>query len=230
MSRLDFATKKLLFRAFVASWKLVDKTDYRVFTPSTRERQVSAEAVVAFLLQWLEDDAMRHDYKELIELTILYLGGVFPPQYKFTFKAPGAFHHARWMSKIIYTLKYALFGHQVCFSIDDTLFTKIKALASFLAIYYVKEWCTCTSAADAPINDLAFYKRFSLDLAKVKKSPTKFPAMYSQFLSQRLVIIGIFSNQMHLTDKVKVWKALKKMRPSSNSVKSTKGTVGNGLQ
>ena len=94
-------------------------------------------AVVAFLLQWLEDDAMRHDYKKLIELTILYLGGVFPPQYNFKFKAPGAFHHARWMSKVIYTLKYALFGHQKCFDIESKLFTKIKALASFLAIYYV---------------------------------------------------------------------------------------------
>jgi hypothetical protein len=124
-----------LFKAFAASWKLVDKSNYQTFTPLTREQAQSCELIVAFLLQWLDGDSLRHDYKELVELTVLYLGGVFPAEYNFTFKAPGAFHHARWMSKVLYTLKYALFGHQNCFDINETLLSKIKSLASFLSIY-----------------------------------------------------------------------------------------------
>ena len=52
---------------------------------------------------------------------------------------------------------------------------------------------------------------------------------HSWFLSERLVIIAICSSQMHLSEKVKIWKALKKMKPSPSD-KSSKGTVGNGLQ
>ena len=47
---------------------------------------------------------------------------------------------------------------------------------------------------------------------------------HSWFLSERLVIIAICSSQMHLSEKVKIWKALKKMKPSPSD-KSSKGTV-----
>ena len=94
-----------------------------------------------------------------------------------------------------------------------------------LAIYYVKEWCTCTSAADAPINDLAFYKKLLLDLAKVKKTLAKFPTMFLEFLDaaqdnlQALMVPFRTpcyhsnlqqSNAPKLSEKVKIWKALKK--------------------
>ena len=47
----------------------------------------------------------RYDYKEMLHLSIMYLGGHIT---NFNFKYPGPDHHARWMSKAIYYLKLAL--------------------------------------------------------------------------------------------------------------------------
>ena len=54
-----------------------------------------------------ETASLREDYKELALISLLYLGGSLSspiPIY-----APGAHHHARLMSKIIYTIMIALF-------------------------------------------------------------------------------------------------------------------------
>ena len=110
-----------LFKAFAANWKKVDQSNYCTYTPKTREQSIAAQNLVVFLIEWLLNGNLRHDYKEVIELSIMYLGGVFPSNYKFTFKAPSAFTHARWMSKLLYTLKYALFGHQTVLDIDSAL-------------------------------------------------------------------------------------------------------------
>lgn len=50
----------------------------------------------------------REDYKELLQLSLLYLGGW--SENDFSFRVPGALHQARWMSKAIYTLKIVLFN------------------------------------------------------------------------------------------------------------------------
>ena len=67
-----------IFKAFAAAWKDVDKSDYQTFTPSCREQGDMCQSTIVFLLQWLNDESLRHDYKELVELAILFLGGVFP--------------------------------------------------------------------------------------------------------------------------------------------------------
>jgi hypothetical protein len=40
---------------------------------------------------------IRDDYKELLDLIIIFLGEVPPGGIKF--KKPGAYHHARWMTE-----------------------------------------------------------------------------------------------------------------------------------
>lgn len=49
----------------------------------------------------------REDYRELCELILFYLGGSIPRG--FFIRRPGADHHARFMSKAIYILKYIYF-------------------------------------------------------------------------------------------------------------------------
>ena len=53
----------------------------------------------------------REDYKELLWLSYLFLGGEFGNEYRF--RASGAFHQARWMAKGIYALKAFLFCGQI---------------------------------------------------------------------------------------------------------------------
>src|ERR1043165_10289674 len=52
----------------------------------------------------------REDYKELLTLNLIFLGGI--PPLGVRFRVPGAYHHARWMSKIIFIMKIYLFRHQ----------------------------------------------------------------------------------------------------------------------
>ena len=49
----------------------------------------------------------REDYRESLELIIIFLGGT-PPR-SISFRGLGASHHARWMVKAIYCLKIYLF-------------------------------------------------------------------------------------------------------------------------
>ena len=56
----------------------------------------------------------RGDYKELLELTLLYLC----PDVKYTIKAPGGMSHARFMSKAIYYLKIAILSAQLPFGLS----------------------------------------------------------------------------------------------------------------
>ena len=71
----------------------------------------------------------RGGYKELLELMIIWLGGQI---HKFSFKVPGANHHARWMSKAIYYLKLALL--QMHFSMDEK--ADVNKMAGFVGLYY----------------------------------------------------------------------------------------------
>jgi hypothetical protein len=57
----------------------------------------------------------RCDYKEFLELAKLILGETTTRKkgYSYHLQRPGADHHARWMSKCIYTMKMCLLLHQL---------------------------------------------------------------------------------------------------------------------
>jgi len=63
--------------------------------------------VIHSVVDYLQIKQPREDYRELVELTIIFLGGV-PPR-GISLRIPGAIHHARWMAKAIYCLKIFLF-------------------------------------------------------------------------------------------------------------------------
>ena len=52
-------------------------------------------------------DHKRGDYREFVELCLVYLGEDGEGQTPITFQRPGALHKARWMAKLLYTLKLA---------------------------------------------------------------------------------------------------------------------------
>jgi len=63
----------------------------------------SSQRMIQFATNHLETKELREDYLELLELTILFLGGI--PTRCVKFPAPGPVHHARKMSKLLYALK-----------------------------------------------------------------------------------------------------------------------------
>jgi hypothetical protein len=55
----------------------------------------------------------RDDYKELIELSLIFLGEKTPAE--FIFQKPCAIHKACWITVAVYGLKMYLFRDQLCY-------------------------------------------------------------------------------------------------------------------
>ena len=170
----------------------------------------------------------------------MFLGGSKLDSKAFTFKSPGAFHHARWMAKVIYTLKIALFQKQLAkigFESLDVL-DKITSLASFLALFYVKSWCNASLTTDAPVNDLELWNQFETIKKSDPRTIKSFPSLYSQFansaqeklerhlwyLAERHVVFSLFSEKTSMVEKTEMWRKLKSFKDKENE-----GTVGEGI-
>lgn len=86
-----------LFKKFQNAWETIDTTNYKsgledenvnkILTPQHTER------IVSFAQASLTNLQPRDDYKELLQLTLIFLGSV--PSHNVSFRFPGAFHHAR---------------------------------------------------------------------------------------------------------------------------------------
>ena len=96
-------------------------------------------------------------------------GRELPDGKQFTLKAPGARHHTRWMSKVIYTIKIAMSQYQLKNDKPEHFLMKIVALAQFFCLYYVKSWSRATLHFQAPSDDLNLYKILLIN-AKYHKS------------------------------------------------------------
>lgn len=60
---------------------------------------------------------MRDAYREMVELSLIYLGG--DSENKLKIRPPGAMHQARWMARAIYALKMCLLQDQLKISVKD---------------------------------------------------------------------------------------------------------------
>jgi hypothetical protein len=102
----------------------------------------------------LQNKCFREDYKELIELSIIFLNGNLDKKLKI--HPPGAMHQVRWMSRAIYCLKIYIFRKQ--FSLSSSEKNTIRNICVFIIRFYLKAWFNCTMPAKAPANDLNFIK------------------------------------------------------------------------
>ena len=153
---------------------------------------------------------MREDYLELAKLCLIYLGGNLPVKMsEFKLDAPSAFHHARWMSKVLYVIKLAMLKPPFVKDI-----TRIRSLALFYSVYYAKAWLTCTFAAEAPVHDLSFIKTLDEVCSSTKgKWPEAFQKMaeaakdkltvHTWYLSERLVGLALYSDNVAIPTKEK---------------------------
>ena len=206
------------FITFSKTWQQIDRSSYTlpcIKSPFLKNLQYQT---VDFLTNFLNEDqcVLRDDYKELPLLTLLYLGGSMPKDVPIY--APGAQSHARWMSKIIYSIKIALFRDQLHDVFKLELLKKITTLVTFLTLFYVQYWFCSTSAVNAPELNLNLLKL--LEEAKYKVKDTDMlemiTAAYSKltnhlwYLSERLVPFSMFSHRVSDTEKSAMAKVLLK--------------------
>lgn len=133
----------------------------------------------------------RDGYRELLELSIIILGG--QPKRGIGILRPGAIHRERWMAKIIYAIKIYLFRNS-----DHYRFTAsekssgVQRFVPFSIWTYIVSWFCETSPAAAPAQDLQFLKMLVSypDKAVTKATATVF-GRHFWYSSQRLVALAI---------------------------------------
>ena len=90
-------------------------------------------------------DLKRDDYQEFLQLCVVYLDPDSPAT---TFKSPGALHKARWMAKLLYNIKMALFQQQIAQLSSGTTTTKqVSQLRDF--VIYSSWWIQSSCSTDA---------------------------------------------------------------------------------
>ena len=98
-----------LFKRFRETWTKLDKNIY--ITGSNEVPDSVRSTILGFLEHHLSTQKQkRDDYRELLELTMIFLGGI--PKNGISFCIPGAVNHARWMTKAVYAFKIYLFQNQ----------------------------------------------------------------------------------------------------------------------
>jgi hypothetical protein len=146
-----------VFKRFQTNWTFIDQTTY--LTALSEEQTASEVAditaqMISFAQHQLFEFQPRDDYHELLDLTIIFLGGV--PVKGVSFKAPAGLHRARWMAKAIYALKMWMFRGQ--FRLNAREEKGLKNICIFAVRLYVRAWFTAPSATSAPRHDLQLLK------------------------------------------------------------------------
>lgn len=166
----------LLFNRFAKFWKNIEPGN---FTKGTLDEVVlhnlpssQFEYLKSFCLNALKCHYVRADYKELLQLTLHFIGEQVP---HFTqFRLPGATSHARFMSKCIYCLKMFLFRNQ--FKMTAAELKSLRTICLFLINIYVPYWFRSVNAIEAP----------QLDLDLIQKIIPYFDKAISSTLLQKL--------------------------------------------
>ena len=202
-----------LFRRFQDYWPKIEQAAYKPCSDSRLAGDLltlKCEAV-AYCHHFLTTDAghlPRDDYKELLELSLIFLGEI-PPR-GVHFRAPGAYHHARWMSKLLYVLKLNLFEEQ--FHLTKHEKAACLEFGLFVALIYTKAWMSSTRSSDAPINDLSLiqsltnYRKVS-DV--VSLSGIRALERHLWYLSEELSPLALFSDQVSAEVKQRMVVRLK---------------------
>lgn len=154
----------------------------------------------------------RDDYKEFIELCIMHLEGPSSDKGTFSFKRPGALHKARWMAKLLYSIKICLLEKQIRELPSGTItalhqVSKIRDFVLFVTTVYSHWWMTCSGAVDAPFHDLMLYKKllqYAAVSPVISTAATNAMNRHLWYLTAEMVPLALFSTKVNQEDKQKI--------------------------
>jgi hypothetical protein len=109
--------------------------------------------ILAFAEKTFQNNFPRDDYKEFLQLIVIFLGEKLPGNVNF--RQPGAYHLARWMAKGIYSLKMLLFKNQ--FKLTSIEEMPLKRICCFIIKCYAQVWSTVLKRGSCKRH--SFYKR-----------------------------------------------------------------------
>lgn len=196
------------FKNFQREWENLNHSEFNSGIGLIHEKLVpDIEKKTKFIEVYLEKKMPRADYKELLELSLLFLGH---NKSLIKFRKPGAMHHARWMSKAIYCLKMFLFRES--FSLGEKRNAYFE-VCQFIVFIYLESWYTATDPITAPYNDLKLVKK----LEDYKEIDSKIAAAaidkignHLWYLSPECTALSFFDDNISTEMKKKMVLALQK--------------------
>ena len=138
-----------IFKRFQNDWSNIESTNYENGLEGLEPLLLSKiNYTVTFINEYLQKRHLRDEYKELLELSLLFLG----TKDDIRIRKPGACHHARWMAKAIYSLK--IFLLRKSFKLQKHEEEKIYSICKFVVFVYIEPWFTAPLAVAAPNNEI----------------------------------------------------------------------------
>ena len=192
------------------TWSTLDLSKYKNGLEDIQIHNTLSEQVDnldSWIKNLLKHDMIRDDYKELLLLSRIFLGKIDPNEVKFY--KPGAEHHARFMGKAIYVLKFYLFRDSLNLSHADR--ESFLDISLFIVFVYIKFWYTALFALSAPNNDLMLiktlckYEDVNKQISEVALSKLKNHLWY---LCPETSVLSLFDSQVSEETKKKMVEKL----------------------
>ena len=95
--------------------------DFCVTPPNLTDKK---DQIIEMSHNYLKQPFSRGDNKELVKLTLLYLGDPVAKRNFASFNRPGAMHKARWISKNLYAIKLDLLGSKLSNNLKGNILLK----------------------------------------------------------------------------------------------------------
>ena len=193
--------------------------------------QVSKWRLEALELMRSKLELHRDDYREFIELCSAFLD----PEQTVKFKRPGACHKARWMAKLLYSLKIVLLEDQIAELPLGTIVSrqqvsKIRDFVSFVTLLYSTWWINCPCVVDAPFNDLEFYQnllKYRTVNQVISDAATKAMKNHLWYLTSEFALLALFSQKVSKETRRKLADELLRCKPE-NEITVHSNRYGNG--
>ncbi|KYM96042.1 hypothetical protein ALC62_13306, partial [Cyphomyrmex costatus] len=195
-----------VFKRFQQHWGEIDKTKYETGFDDEPTVQIlidQKDEILHFIRSQFEISQPRDDYQEFLELSCIFLGGEPPRGTRF--RAPGAMHHARWLSKALYCLKMYIFRRQFALKVREA--RGLHDICTFIVTIYVNAWFSAPLAVRAPNHDLKLlqsliaYRNTNADIAAAASSKL---ASHLWYLSEVLTALAFFDDAVPAEVKSKM--------------------------
>ena len=151
----------------------------------------------------------RDDYRELLELTMTALGSTpfRSSSRSHFFIRPGALHRARWIDRVIYSIKIYLFRGQ--FQLKQKEEKGLKVFVIFSLNIYICSWFRAPDAAGAPMN----YLHLLMDLASysdrnISRVAVRAFSRHLWYLSEELAALALFDPRVTDVQKREIVQAM----------------------
>jgi len=201
-----------LFHRFGECWSSIDRSSYE---SGLKVQSIALgldpirDELIQFIHQQLVQFQPRDDYREQLQLSLVFLGSVSEAHVHI--RTPGAIHRARWMAKLIYSLKIPIFRSQLKMAAREL--SAPGEFCVYVVKVYLKAWYTCGSAVSAPRNDLQLicdlygYRDIN---AAISKAAIKSFSGHLWYLNEVLIGLAFFDLNVPVEMKTAMIAALRK--------------------